>query len=128
VFVLLDTSTPICRITLVDGDAHHIDEWRADRALAHGLLGRLAEVLQRHGRTMKDIEGIGVMRGPGSFTGLRIGLTVVNTIADSQSVPIVGATGDNWQQEVIDKLSQGQSDQIVLPFYGAAARITTPRK
>lgn len=69
-----------------------------------------------------------MFRGPGSFTGLRIGLTVANTIASAQSLPIVGATGDEWQQQSIDRLSRGESDTIVLPEYGSGARITKPRK
>jgi tRNA threonylcarbamoyladenosine biosynthesis protein TsaB len=126
--LLLDTSTPLCKLSFVDGDWRYDDEWQADRTLAKGLLGYMQEQLQKNGKTFDDITGIGVFQGPGSFTGLRIGLTVVNTIADVQAIPIVGAQGETWQRLVLDKLDRGENEKIVLPFYGGDAHITKPRK
>lgn len=126
--LLLDTSTGLCKLTLVDGEEQFTNEWQADRTLAKNLLRYLQERLQASGATFADVTGIGVYQGPGSFTGLRIGITVLNTIADSQQVPIVGAQGDEWQQQAINRLRAGENDKIVLPFYGSEAHITTPRK
>jgi tRNA threonylcarbamoyladenosine biosynthesis protein TsaB len=126
--LLLDTSTPICKLTLIDGDWRYDNQWQADRQLAKGLLNYLQEQLQVNNKAFSDISGMGAFAGPGSFTGLRIGLTVLNTIASSETIPIVGATGDDWQTQVIDKLQSGVNDQIVLPFYGSEAHITKPRK
>jgi tRNA threonylcarbamoyladenosine biosynthesis protein TsaB len=126
--LLLDTSTPVCKFMLVDSGWHYSDEWQADRTLARGLLKYLQEQLQKNGKTFTDISGIGVFRGPGSFTGLRIGLTVLNTMADSLAIPIVGGEGETWKDQVIIKLQSGQNDQIVLPLYGSDAHITKPRK
>ena len=86
--ILLDTSTPLCKLTLIDTDLRVDTEWQADRELAKGLLKYLQDQLAVQGKTWTDLTGIGVFRGPGSFTGLRIGLTVLNTVADSQAVPI----------------------------------------
>lgn len=126
--LLLDTSTPICKLTFIQEDWRYHDEWQADRELAKNLLWYLHEQLEKNGRTWADITGIGAFQGPGSFTGLRIGLTVLNTIANTQEIPIVGATGDNWQASVGERLSQGENDKLVLPFYGREAHITKPRK
>jgi tRNA threonylcarbamoyladenosine biosynthesis protein TsaB len=126
--ILLDTSTPMCRLTLVDGDQQWQDEWQADRTLAKGLLRYLHTQLARHDKQFSDVSGIGVFQGPGSFTGLRIGLTVLNTIADAQSIPIVGVQGDDWRDQALARLAAGENDQMVLPFYGSEAHITTPRK
>jgi tRNA threonylcarbamoyladenosine biosynthesis protein TsaB len=106
----------------------HDREWLAERQLAHGLLGYLKETLAVYDVSWQDLQGIGVFEGPGSFTGLRIGMTVCNTLADSLGVPIVGARGDNWQQDCLNRLASGENDSIVLPFYGAEANITKPRK
>lgn len=126
--LLLDTSTPLCKLTLMDGDQRFDYEWQADRTLALHLLSFLRDKLAEHDKTFADIAGIGVFRGPGSFTGLRIGLTVLNTIADSQQVPIVGALGDNWLEAALQRLAESENDQIVLPEYGGEAHITKPRK
>lgn len=126
--LLLDTSTPTCKLTLADGDWRYDDEWEANRTLAKGLLVYLQQQLQKNGKAFADISGIGAFKGPGSFTGLRIGLTVLNTIADAQSIPIVGGTGENWQNDVLRRLDAGENEKIVLPFYGGDAHITKPRK
>lgn len=126
--ILLDTSTPICKLTLIDGETRVDDEWQADRTLATNLLAYLRDQLQRHDTDFKALRGIGVFEGPGSFTGLRIGLTVLNTIADSQQIPIVSARGDDWQAKVLQRLENGENDQVALPFYGGDAHITAPRK
>ena len=122
--ILLDTSTPECFLTLVDGDQRREYSWSAGRELARGLLA----FLQEKTSDLHQITGIGVMKGPGSFTGLRIGLTVANTLADSLNVPIVGETGENWQDVALTRLADGASDQLVLPLYGSEAHITQPRK
>lgn len=126
--LLLDTSTPVCRLSLVDSDWRFDDEWQADRTLAKGLLGYIHANLQAQNKTWSDLTAIGVFEGPGSFTGLRIGLTVLNTIADSQQIPIVGGRGERWQADVLAKLRSGHNNQIVLPFYGSDAHITQSRK
>jgi len=126
--ILLDTSTPICKLTFIDGDFRYGDQWRADRTLAKGLLGYLDENLRKFYKTWSDISSIGIFEGPGSFTGLRIGITVMNTIADAQSIPIVGGRGDDWQTQAMNKLKNNENEKIVLPFYGSPAHITTPKK
>jgi tRNA threonylcarbamoyladenosine biosynthesis protein TsaB len=127
VILLLDTSTPLCKLTFVDEDWHYNDEWRADRELAKHLLSYLQEQLEKNGRTWTDITGVGVFRGPGSFTGLRIGLTVLNTLANTQGVAIIGAMGDDWQTVALERLTRGENDMLALPFYGSEAHITKPR-
>ena len=126
--LLLDTSTPVCRVTLMTEQGRHDYEWQADRTLANGLLGYLTQRLAEHGATLQDITGIGAMKGPGSFTGLRIGLTVLNTLADTLHVPIVGTSGDDWQANAMTRLDRGEDDHLVMPEYGGSANITTPRK
>lgn len=126
--LLLDTSTPVCKLTLTDGDWRYDDQWEAGRELAKGLLGYLKDQLAQNDKQWSDIMGIVAYQGPGSFTGLRIGLTVLNTLADAEDIPIVGRTGDRWQAEGIMDILDGHNDHIVLPEYGAEANITQPRK
>ena len=126
--ILLDTSTPTCKLTLVDNGKKREFEWQADRQLAKGLLSFLERSLSENGQSLNSIRGLGIMKGPGSFTGLRIGITVFNTIADTNNVPIVGESGDSWQDKAIMRLENGENDHVVLPEYGSEANITKPRK
>lgn len=127
--LLCDTSTPWCLLTLIDGTGERFDyKWEAGRDLARHLLKYLHDRLEEHAWSFDDITGIGVMKGPGSFTGLRIGLTVLNTIADAQAIPIVGESGEDWQTKALKRLATVDNDQIVMPDYGSEANITLPRK
>lgn len=120
----LQTSDPICHVWIDDTEY----TWEAARTLAHGLLTFLEECMQKLGKSFGDITGIVVFKGPGSFTGLRIGITVMNTIASSNGIPIIGETGDDWLTKARNRLTEGDDDKIVLPEYGGEAHITTPKK
>jgi tRNA threonylcarbamoyladenosine biosynthesis protein TsaB len=65
-----------------------------DAARTHGerLPGELAEVLRMGGVTLQDIDLLAVARGPGAFTGLRIGLAAMQALAMVTSRPVVGVS------------------------------------
>ena len=126
--VLWNSAEMTVQLTLVDGDKRTDYEWAAERNLARDMLAYLRDRLAENEASFADISGIGVFRGPGSFTGLRIGLAVLNTIAHEQCISIVGVTGDAWREECLERLQNGRNDEIVLPEYGAEARVTKPRK
>ena len=126
--VLWNSADMLVRLTLVIDEMNIAHEWQADRTLARDMLAYLRDRLAEHDATLDDITGIGVFRGPGSFTGLRIGVTVLNTLAEANSVPIVGETGEAWEQVCLERLSRGDNDHVVLPEYGGDAHITKPRK
>lgn len=128
-YLALRTDSPQAELYLYDGEeriAHEL--WQADRRLALELLAHLEGFLSAAGKSFDDIDGLLVYRGPGSFTGLRIGITVMNTISYAQALPIVGATGDGWLAQGVARLVAGENEQVILPEYGAEARITKPKK
>lgn len=125
----IDTSTPICKMTLFDNSAAKASkDWQADRRLALELLEQLETFLAENNLKFQNLTGLIVYRGPGSFTGLRIGVTVMNTLADSLNIPIVGQVGIDWQKSGVDRLISGKPDKIVLPEYGSPPHITKPTK
>lgn len=127
---VLDTSTPEARYWLYDTAASCVGyaTWEAGRDLSVGLLAHLNEFLSQYQQDFGSLSGIVVYKGPGSFTGLRIGVTVANTIAYDRHIPIVGETGDSWIDQGLARLSSGENDSLVLPFYGAEANISLPKK
>lgn len=124
----LDTSTPTCHFSMIEADWRYDTNWEAGRGLALGLLEFLEKEIEFQDKTWKDVTGLVIYKGPGSFTGLRIGITVFNTLATTNNWPIVGVTGDEWRQAGVKRIIGGENDEIVLPEYGADAHITKPRK
>lgn len=103
------------------------ERWQAHRQLAETIHIKINELLRAQGLDWHNIEALVAFKGPGSFTGLRIGLTVVNSLADGLTIPIVGCSGDDWQDDGIKRLMNGQNDKLVLPDYGAEPHITAQR-
>jgi tRNA threonylcarbamoyladenosine biosynthesis protein TsaB len=102
--------------------------WEANRNLAKELLATIHGELQKNNADWKDVSGVVVYEGPGSFTGLRIGITVADSIAYGNSIPIVGAQGEDWIASGLKRLVAGETDKLVLPQYGAEANITISKK
>ena len=125
----LNTSTPTCEMLLFNDDKKIAEKtWEAGRQLAMRLPGELEDFLKDNKLSWNDLKGIVVFQGPGSFTGLRIGITAVNTIAYTQNILIVGASGGDWLKSGISDIKSGKNEKIILPHYGSPAHITQPRK
>lgn len=124
--LIMDTSSNVLRLGLVGEDSQIWQEWQTNRELAVKIHEIIRDFLLANNYQIKDIAGIGVRSGPGSFTGLRIGLTVANTLADSLGIPIVGSNKTDWQKVVVARLNAKENDMLVMPEYGAEANITKP--
>ena len=146
------TDKPVAEIGLFkDSKKIAYERWRAHRQLTATIHKKLQQILNPSTKISKlhnpltdysardlvrgkqvlsldDIEGIVVFKGPGSFTGLRIGLTVANAMAYSSNVPIVARSGQKWIQTGIKDLQAGKNDKIALPRYGHPANISKPKK
>lgn len=127
----LKTDSPEAETGLYDDNQHigHIN-WQAHRQLAETLHARIALLLSRFNKNLEDLEGVVVFAGPGSFTGLRIGVSVANALAYSLGVPIAGSTGKDWIQTGFEqlKLTPATNTLSVLPEYGSPVHTTLPRK
>jgi len=111
-----------------DNDQLGYEIWEAHRALAETIHTKIETLLVAHRQTLQSLGGVVVFRGPGSFTGLRIGLTVANALVASLQIPIAASGTDNWIKSGIERLLSGQNDQVAMPEYGALPNITAPRK
>lgn len=124
----LRTDQPEAELGLFEGEKEiAYTKWQAHRQLAETIHDQIKQLLARQGMELEDVAGIIVYHGPGSFTGLRIGISVVNALAQSLEVPIVGETGDKWIIQGVQRLQSGDNESIVLPGYGAAPHITAPK-
>ncbi|MBO7131762.1 hypothetical protein J6V85_00660 [Candidatus Saccharibacteria bacterium] len=106
----LDTSTPETILKLDDKEYRYVFA----NDLAEKLLSFLRDKLAENHKTFTDITEITFMSGPGSFTGLRIGAAIVNTLASELNIPLYD--------------HHGKQHKIILPDYGRGANISKPRK
>lgn len=130
IIIGIRTDRPDAELHFLDTEKGTTDQliWHAHRALADTIHRQLEALLSRQGATLAQIEGLVAFEGPGSFTGLRIGLTVANTLAYSLSVPIIGSQSDSWLETGRDRLVAGENDKQVMPAYGAPVHITAQKK
>jgi tRNA threonylcarbamoyladenosine biosynthesis protein TsaB len=119
------TDKPEAEIGLFQDDQKlRYETWQAHRELAETIHTKISDILD--GRTLNDLTGIVFYKGPGSFTGLRIGASVANALAYSLGVPVVGTSGPDWIEKGISGL--GESGTGVVPDYGAPAQTNSPKK
>lgn len=127
--VTIRTDNPEAEIGLYDGQKQlDYQKWQAHRELSTTLHAKIEEMLKGQGKTLRDINGLVCFQGPGSFTGLRIGLTVADAMAYGLDLPIVATMDETWISKGIERLMAGEDDRVALPHYGAPVHITLPKK
>lgn len=92
--VSLDTSTLTLSLALLN-TAGEVVEHRLvgpPKRQSEVLPGEIEALLAAHGKTLRDVSGFVTGLGPGSFTGLRIGLSTIKGLAYALKVPAVGAS------------------------------------
>lgn len=125
----IKTDQPQAEIAIFDNQkplASH--SWQAHRQLAESIHTVVNQVLKEAGKGIHNIEGLVVYKGPGSFTGLRIGVSVANALADTLGAAIVSTSGPRWQQSGIEKLLGDLNERLASPDYGAPAKTTIQKK
>jgi tRNA threonylcarbamoyladenosine biosynthesis protein TsaB len=103
-------------------------KWQAHLKLAETLNAKIEEILNKSSISYKDLDGVVIFKGPGSFTGLRIGMSVANALAYAQTISIVATAGEEWLELGNKALAGGHNDKLAIPEYGAPAHTTQPRK
>lgn len=103
-------------------------KWSADRELSKTLLIKINEQLKLNNLELQDINGLLAYKGPGSFTGLRIGISALNALAYGLQIPIVSETSEDWIEKGRKRLSEGDNEKVALPEYGSLPHITKPKK
>ena len=135
----LDTATRHPTLALVGADEAVVGErqWQSEHRHGEQLLQRLDELLAAAGAIPSDLSGVIVAIGPGSFTGLRIGLATAKTIAYSLAIPIVGVStthalalaavgGDIARRDVAVTLPAGAADRYVDRMIVEAEAVLDP--
>lgn len=125
------TDRPEAELYLLKDDSTILDQyvWSAHRELSDTLISNIENLLSKNSQELTDVSQVLVYQGPGSFTGLRIGVTVANTLGYVLDVPVAGGQGEDWLVTIKeDSRSQKELNKFVIPIYGADANVTAPRK
>ncbi len=89
--VAIDTATRYASLALHDGARVRVEHtWESPRRHTVEFLPRLVSALEQLGLGAEHLSGVAVTRGPGSFTGLRVGLSVAKGLALARGLPLIG--------------------------------------
>jgi tRNA threonylcarbamoyladenosine biosynthesis protein TsaB len=111
----IDTSTYIGSVGLWDkGSLIGESSYRIKKSHSNTLLNKIKDVLESAGVLLQDIDLIAYAKGPGSFTGLRIGLSTVKGLALGIGCSIVGVSSLS-----VLAMNVGVGDYLICPVLDA---------
>ncbi len=91
IILAIDTAAPRLQLALLLGDGAvdvSVDDMATGQAEA--IFGRIAALLARNGVGYADLSRVVTTTGPGSFTGLRIGLSAARGVGLARGIPVIG--------------------------------------
>ncbi len=93
ILLTIQTASPAGSVALSDG-AHLLAEFNLDsrKTPTEWLLAAIEDLLVKTGLTKDSLDAIGIVRGPGAFTGLRVGLATAKGLALALGCPLVGVS------------------------------------
>ena len=111
ILLAIDTSTHRAAVALSrPGQTVDVAPPDPDRRHGRGLIPAIKALLAARGLTVADLDAIAVGLGPGSYTGLRIGLTAAKTLAYAAKKPLVGLDS----LEVIARNAPGDVREVAV--------------
>jgi tRNA threonylcarbamoyladenosine biosynthesis protein TsaB len=86
----IETATPLCSVALaVDGKVLAYRESQEEKSHAARLTVFIEEIMHEQGLHMKDLDAIAIGKGPGSYTGLRIGVSTAKGLCYGAKIPLI---------------------------------------
>lgn len=114
----VETSTDVCSVAL-HSESKLIGCQRYDLAKSHSslLASLIQEVVVNADCKISDLSAVAVSAGPGSYTGLRIGVSTVKGIAFAQNIPIIGLDSLDVMYAVYAKFQK--KEELAMPMMDA---------
>jgi tRNA threonylcarbamoyladenosine biosynthesis protein TsaB len=121
----LDTTTTVCGVALGDENNLWAESFlNIKRTHSQRLMPLLISLLEHGGFDKKELEGIVVTTGPGSFTGIRIGIATARGLAHGLGIPIIGvmtldalAEAAAFHEGLVCPLLDARKSQVYTALY-----------
>jgi len=123
-FLAIDTATQTASLALHDGERVRVEvTWHSAGRHTRELMPQIVWMIAQAGGRMADVTGVAVSIGPGSFTGLRVGLAVAKGLALANDLPIVGVP----TLDVIAHAHVAQRSPLVAVLQAGRGRLAAMR-
>jgi len=125
----IDTTEENTGIGISGGNLTKIKTWVSRRNQSQELLPNIDKLLKSQRVKPEGLKWIAVNLGPGSFTGLRVGVSIANAFGYGLGIPVIGKayiSGETTEriQQLLKLLSKIKKFRQVLPVYGGQPNIT----
>lgn len=126
----IDTTSNICSTALLEDDKL-IDENTINNGLTHSenLMPLIAELFKRNKLNLSEINLIAVCVGPGSFTGIRIGIASIKAMAEVYKIPVAEVTSleslamSTIKNETIVSLVDARNNQVYAGIFNETIKL-----
>jgi tRNA threonylcarbamoyladenosine biosynthesis protein TsaB len=105
--LIIDTIGKVCKVAVYNGQNLRVKKWQWRSDTGTEVLRNLKVLLKKNKTKMTEINVIGVNRGPGSYTGTRVGMTIANALGWSLKIPVIGYSNrepEKVVKEIFQKL------------------------
>lgn len=119
----IDTTSRVCNVILIE-DGKVIAKEKSSEAKTHSekLMTQIDQVLKKSNVKLDELDLLGVVIGPGSFTGIRIGIATIKAFADSLNIKVIPVTSlqvlishiNNLNNDLDSKQELGFDENLVL--------------
>jgi len=136
----IDTALDACAAAVLDTDTNRVIARESDamkRGHAEALMPLIARVMKQSGIAFTDLDRIAATTGPGSFTGLRVGLSAARGFALAAAKPVVGITtltafaapllSENGESPIISAIDARHDHVYLQVVSGDGGSLITPR-
>lgn len=112
----IETSTAVCSVAVhLDGTLAALVEINEPGAHSERLMGLIEEVMEKAAITYIDLDAIAVSEGPGSYTGLRIGVSTAKGLALGLSKPLIAVN----TLQALASASPAKPGELIIPVLDA---------
>jgi tRNA threonylcarbamoyladenosine biosynthesis protein TsaB len=107
----IETSTPVCSVSLAENNnILALRESSEEKSHAGNLPVFIEEVLTEQQKSLRDLDAVAVGKGPGSYTGLRIGVAIAKGITYGANIPLIAISSfETMVAYALQKMAKNQN-------------------